>query len=115
MAKVGFESISYADSQSIKCYIGIKFNRETTRQEEMTEMTGNTDNSVQSAQHYNWEKIPREQLNSDIDRRIITGTNMMITHIYLKEGGVVPKHGHKNEQITYVLEGTLKFLLGENQ
>jgi len=78
-------------------------------------MTGNTDNSVQSAQHYNWEKIPREQLNSDIDRRIITGTNMMITHIYLKEGGVVPKHGHKNEQITYVLEGALKFLLGEDQ
>jgi quercetin dioxygenase-like cupin family protein len=81
----------------------------------MTEMTGNTDNSVQSAQHYNWGKIPREQLNSDIDRRIITGTNMMITHIYLKEGGVVTKHGHKNEQITYVLEGALKFLLGEDQ
>ena len=40
---------------------------------------------------------------------------MMITHIYLKEGGVVPKHGHKNEQITYVLEGALKFLLREDQ
>lgn len=78
-------------------------------------MNENRDNSVQSAQHYKWEKIPREQLNSDIDRRIITGTNMMIAHIYIKEGGVAPKHDHKNEQITYVLEGALKFLLGEDQ
>jgi len=81
----------------------------------MTEMTDNIDNSGQSARHYNWEKIPREELNSNIDRRIITGTNIMIAHIYLKKGGVAPKHGHKNEQITYVLKGALKFLLGENQ
>jgi quercetin dioxygenase-like cupin family protein len=92
-----------------------KFNRETTRVEKMTEMTDNKDKSVQSAQHYSWGKIPREQLNNDIDRRFITGTNMMIAQIYLKEGGVAPNHSHKNEQITYVLEGALKFLLGEDQ
>ena len=81
----------------------------------MTEMTDNIDKSVQSAQHYSWGKIPREKLNNDIDRRFITGTNMMIAQIYLKEGGVAPNHSHKNEQITYVLEGALKFLLGEDQ
>jgi quercetin dioxygenase-like cupin family protein len=39
----------------------------------------------------------------------------MIAHIYLKKGGIVPLHSHHNEQITYVLEGALKFLLGEDQ
>ena len=64
---------------------------------------------------HRWEDLPREQLNEHIDRRLITGSNMMIAHIYLKKGGVVPLHSHHNEQITYVLEGALKFLLGEDQ
>lgn len=68
-----------------------------------------------NAKHYNWEEIPREQLNSDLSRRVITGENMMIAHIYLKKGAVVPMHSHHNEQIVYVLEGALRFLLGEDQ
>ncbi len=64
---------------------------------------------------HNWEHIPYEQLNSKISRKLITGTNMMIAHIYLKKGGTVPMHNHHNEQITYVLDGALKFLLGEDQ
>ena len=67
------------------------------------------------AELYRWEDLPRERLNADIDRRLITGTNTMIAHIYLKKGGVVPLHSHHNEQITYVLEGELEFLLGEGQ
>ena len=67
------------------------------------------------AELHRWEDLPRERLNADIDRRLITGTNTMIAHIYLKKGGVVPLHSHHNEQITYVLEGELEFLLGEGQ
>lgn len=64
---------------------------------------------------HRWDDLPRESLKSDIDRRLITGTNMMIAHIYFKKGGEVPMHSHHNEQITYVLEGALRFLLGEAQ
>lgn len=64
---------------------------------------------------YRWDDLPRERLNDHIDRRLITGSNMMIAHIYLKKGGIVPKHSHHNEQITYVLDGALRFLLGEEQ
>jgi quercetin dioxygenase-like cupin family protein len=64
---------------------------------------------------HRWEDLPRETLNSHIDRRLITGSNMMIAHIYFRKGGVVPLHSHHNEQLTYVLEGALKFLLGEEQ
>jgi quercetin dioxygenase-like cupin family protein len=67
------------------------------------------------ARLYRWEDLPLECLNEDIDRRLITGTNTMIAHIYLKKGGVVPLHSHHNEQITYVLEGELEFLLGAEQ
>jgi quercetin dioxygenase-like cupin family protein len=64
---------------------------------------------------YRWDDLPRERLNSHIDRRLVTGTNMMIAHVYLKKGGVVPLHSHHNEQLTYVLEGALRFLLGDAQ
>jgi quercetin dioxygenase-like cupin family protein len=68
-----------------------------------------------TAKHVAWKDIPREKLNKDVSRRMITGENMMIAHVYLDQGSVVPKHSHHNEQITYVLEGALKFLLGEDQ
>lgn len=64
---------------------------------------------------HRWNDLPEEQLKSDIGRRLITGTNMMIAHIYFKKGGEVPMHSHHNEQITYVMEGALKFLLGAEQ
>jgi quercetin dioxygenase-like cupin family protein len=62
---------------------------------------------------HRWESMPREKLNPLLERRIVTGQRMMITHVYLKKGCVVPKHHHENEQITYVLEGRLRFRLGD--
>lgn len=64
---------------------------------------------------YRWDDLPQEQLKTDIGRRLISGTNMMIAHVYFKKGGEVPMHSHHNEQITYVLQGALKFLLGQEQ
>lgn len=68
-----------------------------------------------TAKLHRWEDLPRERLNSLLERRLITGTNMMIAHVYLEKGCIVPRHSHHNEQITYVLEGALKFLLGKDQ
>ena len=36
----------------------------------------------------------------------------MLAQIYLKRGVVVPKHAHESEQMTYVLQGALKLLIG---
>jgi quercetin dioxygenase-like cupin family protein len=49
-----------------------------------------------------------------LDRRLICGERMMLAHVYLKKGCVVPAHSHENEQLTYVLNGALKFWLGED-
>ncbi len=36
----------------------------------------------------------------------------MLARVLLKKGCVVPEHSHPNEQITYILEGALKFWIG---
>ena len=62
--------------------------------------------------HHRWADLPREQLSPTIARRLITGDQMMIAHVYLTKGAVVPEHAHHNEQLTYILEGTLRFTVG---
>jgi quercetin dioxygenase-like cupin family protein len=64
---------------------------------------------------HRWESMPRERLNPLLERRIVSGERMMITHVYLKKGCVVPRHQHENEQITYILEGALRFTLGDGE
>jgi unsaturated pyranuronate lyase len=68
----------------------------------------------QNARHYRWDELPREKLNDRLERRLVTGERMMLAHVYLKRGCVVPRHSHENEQITYILEGALQFWLGED-
>lgn len=65
-----------------------------------------------SAKQYRWEDLTAEPLKDGLTRRLITGDRMMIAHVYLKKGVEVPRHAHENEQITYILEGALKFHLG---
>ena len=48
-------------------------------------------------------------------RQMVTGERLMLAHVYIKKGGVVPKHQHDNEQITYILEGALRFWVGEDE
>ena len=68
-----------------------------------------------SATHHRWDDVPREQLNPLIGRRFITGEELMIAQVYLAKGAIVPTHSHANEQLTYILEGTLRFFLGEGE
>jgi quercetin dioxygenase-like cupin family protein len=65
--------------------------------------------------HHRWEDMPKERVNDLLDRRLITGDRMMLAHVYLKKGCIVPKHSHENEQLTYILEGALRFKLGDDQ
>ena len=71
-------------------------------------------NALTSAKHYRWDDLPAEAMRGTITRRLITGKGIMIAHIHLKKGDEVPQHSHHNEQVTYVLDGSLKFWLGPN-
>jgi quercetin dioxygenase-like cupin family protein len=46
-----------------------------------------------------------------ISRKIITGEKAMVAQVFLKKDAVVPEHSHESEQITYIMEGALKFEL----
>lgn len=69
--------------------------------------------STSAVRHARWDDLPREKVTEDIHRRLFTGDSMMIAHVYLDEGAVVPTHSHENEQLTYILEGALRFWIGE--
>lgn len=64
---------------------------------------------------HRWDDLPVETLNEKLGRRLVTGERIMLAHVYLKEGCVVPMHRHENEQMTYILEGALRFTLGEDR
>jgi quercetin dioxygenase-like cupin family protein len=68
-----------------------------------------------SATLYRWDDLPREELTPLLGRRLISTDRMMLAHVYLEQGSVVPLHEHENEQLTYILEGTLRFWLGADQ
>ena len=63
---------------------------------------------------FRWSDMPKETVTSEISRRLITGDRMMLAHVYLAKGSLVPQHSHENEQLTYILEGKLRFWLGED-
>jgi quercetin dioxygenase-like cupin family protein len=63
---------------------------------------------------HRWDDMPKERVSDLLERRLITGERMMLAHVYLDKGCIVPRHSHENEQITYILKGALRFWLGED-
>jgi quercetin dioxygenase-like cupin family protein len=71
--------------------------------------------SERNVTFYRWDDMPKETVSETLDRRLITGDRIMISHVYLKKGSIVPRHSHENEQITYILEGGLRFWIGPDE
>lgn len=61
------------------------------------------------AKYIPWNTVEREHLNPLIEREMLTGENLMLARVLMKKGAHVPMHHHHNEQVTYILEGALKF------
>lgn len=61
---------------------------------------------------YRWDEIALEKVTETISRKVVAGDRSMLTQIYLKRGAQVPLHRHESEQMTYVLQGGLRFLVG---
>jgi quercetin dioxygenase-like cupin family protein len=60
-------------------------------------------------QYIPWHAIPLEDLNPLLQRQFVVGQEIMLARVLLKKGCIVPEHSHHNEQLTYILEGALKF------
>ena len=70
---------------------------------------------TQKVTWYRWDEMPKESVSPMLDRRLVTGERIMLAHVYLKKGCIVPRHQHENEQITYILDGALRFWIGEEE
>ena len=68
-----------------------------------------------SVKFFRWTDMPKERVTDQISRRLVTGERMMLAHVYLDQGSIVPKHSHENEQLTYILEGALHFWIGDDE
>jgi len=62
-----------------------------------------------------WSSVELEDLSPQLKRQFVVGESVMIARILLKKGCVVPLHSHHNEQVTYILEGALKFVLKDRE
>ena len=67
--------------------------------------------SPAQAKYIPWNTVERETLNPLIDREMLTGQNLMLARVIMKKGAHVPLHHHHNEQVTYILDGALKFAI----
>lgn len=68
-----------------------------------------TSGSPEPLQYIRLQDHPVESVNPLFDRQLVAGERTMLARIVLSAGCVVPLHSHENEQITYVLDGALKF------
>jgi quercetin dioxygenase-like cupin family protein len=74
-------------------------------------MSTPTEQKSQKFQHVRLNDMPVEHLNPLIDRQFVAGDRTMLARIILRKGSIVPLHSHENEQIAYVLDGALKFVI----
>jgi len=61
---------------------------------------------------HRWDEIALEKVTEMLSRKVVTGEREMLVQVYIKRGCLVPMHVHDSEQMTYVLQGALKFLVG---
>jgi len=62
-------------------------------------------------QYVPWLTVPLEDLNPLLQRQFVFGQEIMLARVLLKKGCIVPLHSHHNEQLTYIVEGALKFYI----
>src|SRR4051795_966802 len=60
---------------------------------------------------HRWDEIALDKVTEMLSRKIVTGEREMLVQVYMKRGCLVPLHSHQSEQMTYVLQGALKFLV----
>ena len=68
-----------------------------------------------SVRLHRWDEIALDKVTEMLSRKIVTGEREMLAQIYLKRGALIPMHAHESEQMTYILQGSLRFLVGNEE
>ena len=65
----------------------------------------------QGVRLHRWDEIALDKVTEMLSRKIVSGEREMLVQVYVKRGCLVPMHAHDSEQMTYVLQGALRFLI----
>ena len=65
--------------------------------------------SADGVRLHRWDEIALEKVTELLSRKIVAGSREMLAQVYLKRGCLVPVHAHASEQMTYVLQGALRY------
>jgi len=68
-----------------------------------------------TAHLHRWDEIALEKVTEMMSQKIVSGAHQMLAQTYLKQGALVPMHAHPSEQMTYVLQGALKFRVEDEE
>jgi quercetin dioxygenase-like cupin family protein len=82
--------------------------KKVTKRKPINKKTSQTVSPAQ-LKYIAWSSVELEELKPLLQRQLIVGQNIMVARVLLQKGAIVPEHSHHNEQVTYVLEGALKF------
>ena len=64
---------------------------------------------------HRWDEIALDKVTEMLSRKVVAGEREMLVQVYVKRGCLVPRHAHQSEQMTYVLQGALKFHVGDEE
>lgn len=67
--------------------------------------------SAKAVRLHRWDEIALDKVTEMLSRKVVRGDREMIVQVYIKRGCLVPTHVHESEQMTYVLQGALRFLV----
>ena len=62
-----------------------------------------------------WQAVPVEQISDGIERQMVVGQNIMICRFRFDPFVVTPAHRHLHEQMTLVMQGKVRFILGNEE
>ena len=65
----------------------------------------------QGVRLHRWDEIALDKVTEMLSRKIVSGEREMLVQVYVKRGCLGPMHAHDSEQMTYVLQGALRFLI----
>jgi len=68
---------------------------------------------TQKAKLYAWDTLPKEVVRPGVERCGFSGDQVLMVMNWLEPGMQVNPHSHPFEQLAYIIQGTMKFVIGD--
>lgn len=70
-------------------------------------------NAPPKTQHYHWDELPKEAVRAGVTRAGFRGDDVLLVMNWLEPGMQTNPHRHPFEQIVYVVQGRMRFVVGD--